>query len=102
MVHMDNKELLVENLEYIKDMAIENHDITDEIEIANIELIFMELCDYWEYINFNTKRNEAFSKDKLEEFLDFYVQKTSMSSIVTPKDAEKIINLLFDLDINII
>ena len=102
MTHKIKNELFFENLEYLKETAIENNNITDEYEIADIELIFMKLCDYAEYRNFNTNEDRIFNKNELEDFLDFYVSKSNMSPIITPKDAEKIINLLFNLDIDFI
>lgn len=101
MMTRKNELLLVEYLETIRDIAIDRYEIGDEYFLADIELVLMELCEYGEYIGFDTAKDEMFCESELEDFLEFYCNRKHVSSIVEPPEAQYIINLLFDLRIDI-
>ena len=102
MMTRKNELLLIKNLEIVRDIAIDRYEIGDEYFLADIELILMELCEYGGYIGFNTAKDKMFCEAELEDFLDFYCDRKHVSSIVEPHEAQYIINLLFDLRIDIL
>lgn len=93
--------VLMDYLENIRDIAIEKYEIKDNYLLADIEFMIIELCEYGIYFGLNPYEDNVFSESELKKVLKFHSSKESISSIVDPAEAQYIINLLFNLKIDI-
>lgn len=93
--------VLMDYLENIRDITIKKHDIEDNYLLADIEFMMIELCEYGIHFGLNPYKDNGFSESELKKVLKFHSSKKSISSIIAPADAQYIINLLFDLKIDI-
>ena len=101
MMTRKNELLLIDNLEKLRDNAIKEYEIEDKILLADIELVLMELCEFGGYIEFNTEKYKIFCESELIEFLEFYTYRGHVNCIVEPPEAQYIVNLLFNLKLDI-
>lgn len=94
------KELvLMDYLENIRDITIEKYNIEDNYMLADIEFMIIEICEYGIHFGLNPYEGQLTEKE-LKEVLKFHSSKKSISSIIDPATAQYIVNLLFDLQID--